>query len=281
MATANNNGAITGQAKYSPYGVTAGSIPTIFGYTGHQYDAEIGLYYARARTYMPMLGRFMQVDPVGYKQSLNLYTYGMGNPMAGTDPSGAVFIPLGIAAVKLFIGEITATAFVKAVVEIALSEIIIRGADMLAPGAGTVISAALTIYGIGQSVFAGNAPGKVAEATGNAVVEASIQQPQIGTGDLYYSSGESSQFGLPMESRSGQGISAIATTSRYRSFLENWNVRGADAFAHCTAFCAVSKLGPAAREWSEMLGSSREFYDALFDRYDITSAFDGSYLQHP
>ncbi|HRD74365.1 MAG TPA: RHS repeat-associated core domain-containing protein [Hyphomicrobiaceae bacterium] len=168
IATASNDGAITGQAKYSPYGVTAGSIPTIFGYTGHQYDREIGIYYARARTYMPMLGRFMQVDPVGYKQSLNLYTYGLGNPVAHTDPSGA-FIGLIIPFAQFLLGEISASAFVSTLIETVLTEGLLRGLDYLSPGAGTAVGTALSIYGLGQSVFAGSGPGKVVEFAGGAV----------------------------------------------------------------------------------------------------------------
>ncbi len=168
IATANNNGAITGQAKYSPYGVTAGSIPTIFGYTGHQYDAEIGLYYARARTYMPLLGRFMQVDPVGYKQSLNLYTYGLGNPIAHTDPSGAFIIPLAIAAVQLIVGELTASAFISTVIEIALSEAVTRLADSVHPGLGAVLSVVSTLTGLSISpAFSAAAPGKIEKVAAN------------------------------------------------------------------------------------------------------------------
>jgi RHS repeat-associated protein len=33
----------------------------------------LGLYYYKARIYSPTLGRFLQTDPVGYKNDLNWY----------------------------------------------------------------------------------------------------------------------------------------------------------------------------------------------------------------
>jgi len=183
IATANANGAITGQAKYSPYGVTTGSIPTIFGYTGHQYDREIGIYYARARTYMPLIGRFMQVDPVGYKQSLNLYTYGMGNPMAGTDPSGGFFIGLGIAAIQFAIGELTATAFLSTIAEIAIGELVTRGLDMLIPGAGQVLGIVRTVVGFITSPGFGGGAGAIKNAAHGGPVNGGGLSGHFGVGD--------------------------------------------------------------------------------------------------
>ncbi|WP_408370256.1 RHS repeat-associated core domain-containing protein, partial [Paraburkholderia sediminicola] len=33
----------------------------------------MGLYYYKARMYSPALGRFLQTDPVGYRDDLNWY----------------------------------------------------------------------------------------------------------------------------------------------------------------------------------------------------------------
>jgi RHS repeat-associated protein len=57
-------------------------------FTGRNYDWETGLYYYRARYYKPSIGRFMQVDPVDYKDSMNLYTYVLNNPINHIDPKG-------------------------------------------------------------------------------------------------------------------------------------------------------------------------------------------------
>jgi uncharacterized protein RhaS with RHS repeats len=40
--------------------------------------------------YSPVLGRFLQTDPVGYADDLNLYAYVKNNPVNLTDPSGMI-----------------------------------------------------------------------------------------------------------------------------------------------------------------------------------------------
>lgn len=57
-------------------------------FTGRRLDDETGLYYYRERYYSPQLGRFLQPDPIGYMDGLNLYTYTRNNPVNRTDPMG-------------------------------------------------------------------------------------------------------------------------------------------------------------------------------------------------
>jgi uncharacterized protein RhaS with RHS repeats len=46
------------------------------------------MYYYKARIYSPTLGRFLQTDPIGYGDGLNMYAYVGNNPVNRSDPSG-------------------------------------------------------------------------------------------------------------------------------------------------------------------------------------------------
>ncbi len=51
-------------------------------------DPECELYYVRNRTYSPVLGRWIQRDPIGYAGGINVYEYVGGRPVTAVDPRG-------------------------------------------------------------------------------------------------------------------------------------------------------------------------------------------------
>ncbi|MCC5830341.1 MAG: RHS repeat-associated core domain-containing protein, partial [Phycisphaeraceae bacterium] len=60
-------------------------------FAGYRYNPETGYYHARHREYHPLLGRFMQRDPLGYVDGGNLYA-GYFVMWGGVDPMGLCYL---------------------------------------------------------------------------------------------------------------------------------------------------------------------------------------------
>ncbi len=99
--TANSNGTLYAEQRYTPWGGTRGTpnptTPTSFQYTGQRNDSSLGLYFYNARYYDPYLNRFLSPDTIvpdpSNPQSLNRYSYTINNPLKYTDPTGHEYDP--------------------------------------------------------------------------------------------------------------------------------------------------------------------------------------------
>jgi len=91
VALSDSNGDTVQTYEYSIFGEVAvedANHTNPYMFAGRRYDIEIGLYYNRARYYNPFTGRFLQTDPAGYKDGMNLYAYCGNNPVGFIDPMG-------------------------------------------------------------------------------------------------------------------------------------------------------------------------------------------------
>ena len=72
-------------------------------FQGREYDYDLALYNYRARYLDPTMGRFLQTDPLGYQDSMNLYQGMNMNPGNFVDPWGEVISLVGNTTENLWI----------------------------------------------------------------------------------------------------------------------------------------------------------------------------------
>ncbi|QCX28967.1 RHS repeat-associated core domain-containing protein [Nocardioides jishulii] len=86
-------GGVVSSSAYSVFGQPAGTgavgLGDVYGYTGHAWDGDVGMHFARARWYDAGVGRFASEDPV---DALNWYPYVGNQPYSYVDPTGEMAV---------------------------------------------------------------------------------------------------------------------------------------------------------------------------------------------
>lgn len=148
--------------SYEPYGRTTASAANgnAFQFTGREKDEGTGLYYERARYYVPLSGRFASEDPLRVVGGPNHYSYVWNNPANYTDRVGLGPLGAGIGGwIGTAIGYVGGGSFGAA------------GGTVVLPGFGTLGGAAegAAAGGVAVGVF-GAAVGSTIEdrCTGDA-----------------------------------------------------------------------------------------------------------------
>ncbi len=96
IVTTDEQGNVIWREEYEPWGKKRlnddASHDNVRDYTGHVYDKDTQLTYMQARYYDAEIGRFMGIDPVGFREdnpiSFNRYAYANNNPYKFVDPNG-------------------------------------------------------------------------------------------------------------------------------------------------------------------------------------------------
>jgi RHS repeat-associated protein len=185
--------AVASMRKYDAWGqyrndtAPATSDPKL-GFTGHQYDPETGLVYARARYYDADLGRFISLDSlegeIGDAPSLHRYAYVRQNPLRYTDPTGHQFAtscdtPTGApacAAATQAMGEGAAAGTASATAAPAAGATTSTGVA----GAGTTTATATSAAGATSSTAAAATAGEAAAVPWWKVMAASLVGAVLG-----------------------------------------------------------------------------------------------------
>ena len=230
-ALADETGSVVESYDYTPFGrmtvfnaagdeIAESTTGNPYGFTGRRWDAETGLWYYRNRMYSPTLGRFLQPDPAGYVDGINLYAYVRNNPLVFVDPEG-------LTVKKIVSGLFDAAPQIVDGLTSAFSQpnyeaVFYGGTAMFTGGAATVFGAMTSETGVGMLGVIAGVPtfswgltefssGMLGEATNVSVPSYSALVTLVSGGDMELAN--KADFGANIALYTVCGVTTGLTTS--------------------------------------------------------------------
>src|ERR1039458_10038259 len=150
--------AVSWSANYQPFGYTStgiGAIVQNLRLPGQEFGVETWLNHNGYRDYGPLLGRYLESDPIGIVGGTNMYQYASNGPTGLTDPTGR--FPVLLVVIPLIAGTANGLAelhnsgsfwqgFATGLAGAAIGEelTLVAGAGLLISAAGAALTSEVT-----------------------------------------------------------------------------------------------------------------------------------------